>query len=49
MDRLRAGWIVYSWIMLIVAGTFAMHVDGIVAISRASFFHDYGAHYVASS
>ncbi len=48
MNGSGSGWIVYSWIMLIVAGTFAI-IDGIVAISRASFFHDYGAHYVASS
>ncbi len=39
------GWIVYAWIMLIVAGSFAI-IDGIVAIANSSFFTRYGAHYV---
>lgn len=42
------GWIVYSWIMLLVAGTLAI-IEGIVALSRSSFFTATGAHYVVSS
>ena len=42
------GWILFSWIMLLVAGVMAI-IDGIVALANASFFHDVGAHYVGSS
>lgn len=42
------GWITFAWIMLIVAGTFAI-IDGIIAISRSSFFTATGAHYVISN
>ncbi len=45
MDGEGAGWIVYAWIMMLVAGTFAI-IDGIVAIANANFFTAYGAHYV---
>jgi hypothetical protein len=45
MEREGAGWIMFAWIMLIVAGTFAI-IDGIVAIANSSFFTEYGAKYV---
>jgi hypothetical protein len=41
------GWILYAWLMLIVAGGFAI-IDGIIAVSRSSFFTATGAHYVVS-
>jgi hypothetical protein len=41
------GWILYAWLMLIVAGSFAI-IDGIIAVSRSSFFTATGAHYVVS-
>jgi hypothetical protein len=41
------GWILYAWLMMMVAGVFAI-IDGIVAISRSSFFTATGAHYVYS-
>ncbi len=44
MER-GTGWILFAWLMLMVAGAFAI-IDGIVAISRSSFFTAYGAHYV---
>ncbi len=45
MDDTGAGWIVFAWIMLLVAGIMAV-INGIVALSRASFFTATGAHYV---
>jgi hypothetical protein len=42
------GWIVFAWIMLLVAGIMGV-IDGIVALSQSSFFTAYGAHYVASN
>ncbi len=48
MDERGEGWIVYSWIMLLVAGTLAI-IEGIVALSRSSFFTASGSHYVVSS
>jgi hypothetical protein len=42
------GWILYAWFMLIVAGAFAI-IDGVIAISRSSFFTATGAHYVISN
>ena len=48
MDKSGSGWITFAWIVLIVAGVFAI-IDGVVAISRSSFFQSYGAHYVYSS
>ena len=45
MDREGAGWILYAWVMMMVAGVFAI-IDGIVAVSRSSFFTATGAHYV---
>lgn len=42
------GWVLFAWIMLLVAGVMAV-INGIVALSRASFFTAYGAHYVMSS
>jgi hypothetical protein len=47
MDR-GIGWILFAWLMLLVAGVMSL-IDGIVALSQSSFFHDYGAHYVASN
>lgn len=41
------GWIVFAWFMLLIAGVMGI-IDGIVALSRSSFFDDIGAHYVAS-
>jgi len=46
--REGAGWILYAWFMLIVAGSFAI-INGIIAISRSSFFTATGAHYVVSN
>jgi len=40
-----AGWIAYAWIVLIVLGVWNI-IEGIVAISRSSFFTSTGAHYV---
>ena len=42
-----AGWILFAWLMLFVAGVMSI-IDGIVALTRSSFFEDYGAKYVAS-
>ena len=42
------GWILFSWIVLVVAGGLAI-LEGIVALSRASFFASVSSHYVASS
>ncbi len=42
------GWIMFAWIMLLVAGVMGV-IDGIVALSRSSFFTTVGAHYVASN
>ena len=42
------GWIVFAWLMLLIAGVMSI-IDGIVALSRSSFFDSYGAHYVASN
>ena len=47
MDR-GLGWILFAWLMLLVAGVLSI-IDGIAALSQASFFHDYGAHYVAGN
>jgi len=41
------GWIMYAWIVLIVLGVWNI-IEGIVAISRSSFFTATGAHYVYS-
>jgi hypothetical protein len=46
--RQGEGWILFAWIMLLVAGVMAV-IDGIVALSNASFFEDVGAHYVGSN
>jgi len=43
-----AGWITFSWIVLVIGGGLAI-LEGIVALSRASFFTAVGSHYVASS
>ena len=48
MQERGEGWIVYSWIVLLVAGGLAI-LEGIVALSRASFFTATGAHYVAGN
>jgi len=42
------GWITFSWIILVVGGGLAI-LEGIVALSRASFFTSVGSHYVASN
>jgi hypothetical protein len=42
------GWILFAWLMLLVAGVMGV-IDGIVALSRSSFFVATGAHYVASN
>jgi hypothetical protein len=39
------GWLLYSWIMLFIAGMFAI-INGVVAIANANFFTAYGAQYV---
>ena len=39
------GWIMYAWIVLLVVGVWNI-IEGIVAISRSSFFTSTGAHYV---
>ena len=39
------GWIMYAWIVLVVVGVWNI-IEGIVAISRSSFFTSTGAHYV---
>ena len=46
--RQGEGWILFAWVMLLVAGIMSI-IDGIVALSQSSFFHDVGAHYVASN
>ena len=43
-----AGWIVFAWIMLLIMGTMAI-INGIVALTNSTFFHDVGAHYVGSN
>lgn len=48
MDERGAGWILYSWMMLLVAGSFAI-IEGIVALSRSSFFTAFGSYYVVGS
>ena len=42
------GWILYAWLMLLVAGIMGI-IDGIIALSQSSFFTDYGAHYIAGN
>ena len=42
------GWIMYAWIVLLVVGVWNI-IEGIVAISRSSFFTSTGAHYVYSN
>jgi hypothetical protein len=42
------GWILFAWLILLTAGVLSL-IDGIVALSRSSFFDSYGAHYVASN
>ncbi len=39
------GWIMFAWIMLITAGVLNI-IDGVVALSKTSFWTDYGAVYV---
>ena len=46
--RQGEGWILFAWLMLLVAGIMGV-INGIIALSQSSFFHDYGAHYVASN
>jgi hypothetical protein len=46
--RQGEGWILFAWLMLLVAGVMGVF-DGIVALSNANFFHRVGAHYVGSS
>ena len=46
--RQGEGWILFAWLMLLVAGIMGVF-DGIVALSNAAFFHRVGAHYVGSS
>ena len=48
MEDRGEGWILYSCIVLLVAGGLAI-LEGIVALSRSSFFTATGAHYVVSS
>ncbi len=48
MDDRGEGWILYSWLILVIGGGLAI-LEGIVALSRASFFTASGAHYVAGS
>jgi len=48
MEERGEGWIVYSWIVLLIAGGLGI-LEGIVALSRASFFTASGSHYVVSS
>lgn len=40
------GWLVFAWLMLLISGVMAV-ADGIIALSRSSFFDAYGANYVA--
>lgn len=40
------GWVLFAWLMLLVAGLMSI-IDGIVALSQSSFFERYGAEYVA--
>ncbi len=47
-EQTGEGWILYSWLMLVIGGGLAI-LEGIIALSRASFFTAAGAHYVASS
>jgi hypothetical protein len=48
MEDRGEGWILYSCIVLLVAGGLAIF-EGIVALSRTSFFTATGAHYVTGS
>jgi len=48
MEERGEGWIVYSWIVLLIAGGLGI-LEGIVALSRASFFTATGSHYVAGN
>ncbi len=41
------GWILFAWLMLLTAGIMSV-IDGIVGISRSSFFTDTGARVVFS-
>ena len=47
MNDRGTGWIMFSWIVLIVIGVWNI-IEGIVAISRSHFFTSTGAHYVYS-
>jgi hypothetical protein len=47
MDK-GPGWILFAWLMLLVAGVMGI-IDGIVALSQSSFFDAYGAHYISGS
>lgn len=41
------GWVLFAWMMLLIAGVIGV-IDGIVALSRSTFFDEVGAHYIAS-
>jgi hypothetical protein len=47
MDK-GPGWILFAWLMLLVAGVMGI-IDGIVALSQSSFFDAYGAQYISGS
>jgi len=42
------GWILFAWLMLLVAGVISV-IDGISALAYSAFFADYGARFVAGN